>query len=84
MDPAQCRAARGLLDISTRELASESSISRRTIDRFEKGESVNPSTRKYLRETLERLGVRFIPQNTDGVGVRWRAGYPKAKEAAVE
>jgi DNA-binding XRE family transcriptional regulator len=70
---AQCRAARGLLDISQSELAKESHIALRTILDFERG------SRKPLRQTLlvikyafEEQGVEFIDQE----GVRFKRSQP--------
>ena len=69
--PAQCRAARGLLKWSQKDLARESEISDVTIRHFEI-EKTTPQkgTLVVLRQTFEAAGVEFIPANGGGDGVR--------------
>ena len=66
--PAQCRAARGLLDMSQDELAAASRVSRRTVTSFEAGATPIPATLAAIRRALEAAGVEFL----DGDGVRLR------------
>lgn len=65
--PAQCRAARALLNITQDELAKRSGVAKRTVAGFEAGET-RPMRMNWeaIRQTLEQLGVEF----TDGDGVR--------------
>jgi transcriptional regulator with XRE-family HTH domain len=71
MTPAQCRAARGLLDWSQQELAEAASVGVVTVRQFE-GSKVAPrnSTLEVLTRALVAAGVEFIPENGGGAGVR--------------
>ncbi len=79
LTPDQCRAARGLLNLSRPDLAGLSGMSLRTIAYFEDGkrQPVGP-TLDALRQALEKAGVVFIDENGGGPGVR----LPKAKRKA--
>jgi DNA-binding XRE family transcriptional regulator len=69
--PAQCRGARGLLDMTQVELASASEVSLRTIIHFEADERQPvPAVMTAIRRSLEKAGVAFIPENGGGPGVR--------------
>jgi len=73
MTPAQCRAARALLDWSQQQLAEASKIGNATIRNFESGKSTPQyATLALLRMTLEAAGVIFVPENGEGPGVRLR------------
>lgn len=50
--PAQCRAARALLNLSARQLAEESSISLRSVQGFERGEH---ALRSVAMAAIERI-----------------------------
>lgn len=66
ISPAQCRAARGLLDWSAQTLAEKAGVSRRTITYFEAAQRTPvPAVMKAIREALERGGVSFAEK--DGV-----------------
>ena len=69
----QCRAARGLLGISQRDLAEAASVSLSAILDFET-ETRKPrqATLAALRRAFEDAGVVFIPMNGGGQGVRMR------------
>jgi transcriptional regulator with XRE-family HTH domain len=69
--PAQCRGARGLLDMTQVELAAASDVSLRTIVHFEADER-RPvaAVMTAIRQALEQAGVEFIPENGGGPGVR--------------
>lgn len=60
MNAVQCRMARTALDWSRQDLAGASSVSERTIARFESGEPVLPARVQKLRHALEAMGVLFI------------------------
>jgi transcriptional regulator with XRE-family HTH domain len=68
--PGQCRAARGLLNLSQADLVERSGVSLRSIAEFERGAS-KPYGRTLaaLISALEAEGVEFIPR-----GVRLRRG----------
>lgn len=69
----QCRAARGLLGISQRDLAEAASVSLSAILDFET-ETRKPrqATLAALRRAFEEAGVLFISVNGGGQGVRLR------------
>jgi len=71
---SQCRAARGLLDITQAELAAKAGVSLRTVISFEAGEG-KPirATLEVIRRAFEAEGVVFIDANGDGPGLRLRA-----------
>lgn len=74
LTPAQCRAARGLLNWSQPDLAKATGLRRETIANFERG-AHTPQARNLtaLREALEAAGVEFQPETkTKGPGVRLR------------
>jgi transcriptional regulator with XRE-family HTH domain len=66
--PAQCRAARALLNWSQQQLADASKAGVVTIRNFEGGKSspIN-STLEVLRRALESAGVEFTNGNAPGV-----------------
>ncbi|ORE92683.1 helix-turn-helix domain-containing protein [Stappia sp. 22II-S9-Z10] len=71
MTPAQCRAARGLLDWTQQALADASQVGNATIRNFEAGRSTpQRATLTVLRQAFEAAGVEFIPENGGGAGVR--------------
>jgi len=70
----QCRAARGLLDITQAELAEKAGVSLRTVISFEAGERTPiRATLEVIRRAFESDGVEFIDANGGGPGVRLRA-----------
>ncbi|OYW61996.1 MAG: transcriptional regulator [Rhizobiales bacterium 12-68-15] len=71
MSPAQCRAARALLDWSQQQLADAARIGVVTVRQFEGGASEpRNSTLTVMRAALETAGVIFVPENGEGAGVR--------------
>jgi DNA-binding XRE family transcriptional regulator len=61
MIPAQCRAARALLDWSQQDLADRSKVGNATIRNFEAGRSEpRHAILEALQRTLEAEGVEFI------------------------
>jgi transcriptional regulator with XRE-family HTH domain len=77
VNPAQCRAARALLDWSQADLMDRCGASQKTITDYERG-----LTRPYARtvtaivEAFEVAGIEFI--NGDGPGVRLRSFFKSA------
>jgi DNA-binding XRE family transcriptional regulator len=76
MTPAQCQAARGLLNWTQTELAKRSDVELRTIHKFEKGErTIKTITSKAIIAAFERAGAFFPPdvegQSMNGVALRW-------------
>ena len=72
MNPAQCRAARGLLDWSQQQLADAARVGVVTVRQFEASASQpRNSTLDVLQRALEAAGVQFT--NGDEPGVKLRA-----------
>jgi transcriptional regulator with XRE-family HTH domain len=70
--PAQCKAARGLVDLSQQQLASAARVGVVTVRQFEAG-AVQPrnSTAEVIERALETAGVQFLKADlTGGPGVR--------------
>jgi transcriptional regulator with XRE-family HTH domain len=75
--PAQCRAARALVNWSQSELEAASKVAKKTIADFET-EKRQPygRTLEAIRAALEAAGVMFIEQDSGGPGVRLRNTLP--------
>jgi transcriptional regulator with XRE-family HTH domain len=79
IDPAQLRAARGLVKWSRDRLASKAGTTERTIARIEDGDGKpRASTAQAIRSALEKAGVEFIAENGGGPGVRLQEAKRKA------
>lgn len=72
--PAQCRAARGLLNWTQDDLAQAAEVGVVTVRQFE-GDKGSPrkATVAVIERALEQAGVEFIPENGGGPGVRLKA-----------
>jgi transcriptional regulator with XRE-family HTH domain len=71
--PAQCRAARALVDMSQATLARRAVVPRDAIADFENGSRTLSQDRiAAIRAALEAAGVIFIDENGEGPGVRLR------------
>lgn len=70
----QCRAARGLIGWTARQLAEAARVGVMTISRFEAGQGETyPATRTVVQNALEAAGVHFIPETSGaGAGVRMK------------
>jgi DNA-binding transcriptional regulator YiaG len=75
--PAQCRAARGLVDLSQQQLADAAKVGVVTVRQFEAG-AAQPrnATAEVIQRALESAGVIFVEENGEGPGVRLRKGVP--------
>lgn len=71
MTPAQCRAARAMINLNQTSLAAAASVGLSTVVDFEKErrQVAQPSI-DAIRAALEAAGVEFIPENGGGAGVR--------------
>jgi transcriptional regulator with XRE-family HTH domain len=73
--PEQCRAARGLLNWTQEHLATSAGVSRSTIKDFEcNRHAIHRATEALLIRALEEGGVRLIPAQEEGAGVRLAGG----------
>ena len=84
MTPAQCRAARALLNLEQADVAKRARVARATLIGFEK-EQYAPRQRTVaaIRAALEAAGVELIAENGGGEGVRLRARFKSSLEVAV-
>ena len=80
---AQVRAGRAMLDWSMSDLARAARLSVSTVKRFEDGgtQAVSESARGSIRDALETEGVRFLPDDGEGPGVRMRVRLGGTSEA---
>lgn len=61
ISPAQCRAARALLNLSQRQLAEDSRISLRSVQGFERGEhALRSAAMTAIEGIFSNKGVVFI------------------------
>ncbi|TPE53313.1 helix-turn-helix domain-containing protein [Amaricoccus solimangrovi] len=73
ISPAQCRAARALIELDQAGLAEAARVARNTVVAFEKGQRApNHNNLAAIRSALEAAGVEFIAENGGGAGVRLR------------
>ena len=81
MTPAQCRAARALLDWSQTQLAGAAGLGLASIADFERGERpLAEPARSLLERALTAAGVQLIPEDGGGAGVRFRRPTGRASE----
>ena len=81
MTPAQCRAARALLDITQSELAEAADLGLSTVVDFEKERrQVSDEAVRAIRNALERVGISFSNDVVLGEGVFLRKSrHPRRK-----
>lgn len=71
MTPAQCRAARAMINWTQPQLAEAAGFGLSSVVDFEKDRRrVSSTAIERIREALEAAGVEFIPENGGGAGVR--------------
>jgi DNA-binding XRE family transcriptional regulator len=69
ISPAQCRAARALLNWNQKTLADKTGVALKTVRAFETGRTKPLGvTRAAIKQALEKAGVEFL----NGEGVRLR------------
>lgn len=77
MTPAQCRAARALIEFSQAQLAAKAKVGESTVRNFEAGRTVPVANNlEAIQRVLETAGVDFIAENGGGPGVRLRKHDP--------
>jgi transcriptional regulator with XRE-family HTH domain len=76
LTPAQCRAARALLNWSQFDLVEHTGVSQKSITDYERGATTRPfrRTRTALVAAFEAAGIEFINR-----GVRMRASSSRAR-----
>ena len=69
-----CKAARGLLEWSIKDLSGHSGLSLDTLRSFESGRTKRLSAGNQAKaiRAFETAGIEFIPENGGGAGVRTR------------
>jgi predicted transcriptional regulator len=73
LSPAQCRAARGLVNWTPSDLAQHAGVGTVTVRQLEAGSHApRRATLEVVRRALETAGVEFIDENGGGAGVRLR------------
>lgn len=73
LTPAQCRAARGLLDWTQQRLAEQARVGVVTIRQFEAAQTLaRRATLQVMQQAFELAGVELISANGGGPGVRLR------------
>jgi DNA-binding XRE family transcriptional regulator len=71
--PAQCRAARALINWSKDQLEAASQVARKTIADFEReARQPYPRTLIAICTALKAAGIIFVDENGEGPGVRLR------------
>ena len=79
--PAQCRAARALLNWSQDDLVSRSKISKKTIADFERAATQpHAQTRAQIALAFEVAGIQFL--NSEAPGVRLK-GKPRRTRSSA-
>ena len=69
--PAQCRAARALLNWSQVELVEHSNTTRKIVANFERGAtSPHPRNMTLITAAFEAQGIKFLKRNGEGVLLR--------------
>ncbi|MCX5518262.1 helix-turn-helix transcriptional regulator [Kaistia defluvii] len=82
--PEQCRAARGLLNWTQEHLANVAGVSRSTIKDFEcNRHAIHRATEALLVRAFEEGGVRLIPAQGEGPGVRLACVHGDAQSETI-
>jgi transcriptional regulator with XRE-family HTH domain len=73
LNKEQLRAARAWLGLSQNDVAKISKVAPKTIKNFERGASVPyERTLRDIQIALEELGIEFVFEGEEGVGIRLR------------
>jgi transcriptional regulator with XRE-family HTH domain len=77
MTPAQCRAARALLDMTQSQLAKAAELGLSTVVDFEKGRrQVSEEAVQRIQAALKQAGIEFLPGNGEAEGLHLRRPRP--------
>ena len=80
INPAQCRAARGLLDWSQQDLADRAGVGIVTVRQFEAGvHEPRRATVQVVKQAFEAAGVEFLDPSDGGAGLRLAKSRSKGK-----
>jgi len=72
--PAQCRAARGLLNWTQRDLADQAGVGIVTVRQFEAGlNEPRRATLEVVKRAFETAGIEFIAPDNGGAGLRLKS-----------
>ena len=84
ISPAQCRAARGLVDWSTVRLAEQTGVPVADILLFEQGEGLDANAVATIKRTLEDAGAVFLPERGGrGAGARLKFSKQTVKRIDI-
>ncbi|HTN64088.1 MAG TPA: NUDIX hydrolase [Devosia sp.] len=84
LSPAQCRAARALVDWSVTRLARESGIAAVQLRAFERGASLDPGALTMIAHAFEDGGAVLLPESGGhGAGVRLKFARQTVKRIDV-
>jgi transcriptional regulator with XRE-family HTH domain len=80
LNKEQLRAARAWLGLSQDKVAKMSRVASKTIKNFERGASEPyERTLRDIQKVIEKLGIEFVFDGGEGVGIRRRRpGLPKS------
>jgi transcriptional regulator with XRE-family HTH domain len=80
LSPAQCRAARALLNWSQENLVARSKITKKTIADFERGATQpRPQTLAQLTAAFHAAGIEFLNGNEPGLRLAGKSCRMRAK-----
>lgn len=83
ISPAQCRAARALLNVNQPKLATMAALSLSTIVDFERERRpVTEQTVEAISVALEVAGIIFVDEDLEGPGVRLRKQHGRSGQHA--
>lgn len=84
ISPAQCRAARALIDWSAGRLSVESGLSVEQLQEFESGGRLDQELNRQIRRALEEGGASFLSERRGrGLGVRLKFGRQLTKRIDI-
>ncbi|UVC07701.1 XRE family transcriptional regulator [Rhizobium sp. TH2] len=74
MTPAQARAARAILRLSTKQVAQLAAVAPNTVNRVEQDDvgvrGPNPTTVNAIKRIYEERGIEFLSAQDSGIRIR--------------